>query len=123
MRILREGSRRSHGKTKIIDRKRSAIDDLKIKFSGVPDRNSRSTFHDYTVELDERELDQLVQERQRRFRRQICDRVVVLKDAENPEDDELLRELFDRYTRWCVASDHSRSKLPVADENPAQERS
>ena len=111
MQITREGSRRWRGTTDIVKCKPSKIKDLEIKFSNVKDFNSSRTHHDYTVTLSDEELDQLLDERLKRFRRDIRARIVELKDAKRePADDELLRQLLDQYTYWCAASSRSRRR-------------
>lgn len=105
MQITREGSRRWCGTTDIVKGKPSEIKDLEIKFSNVEDFNSSRTHHDYTVKFSDEELDRLLDERLKRFRRDIHARILELKDAK-PADDELLRDLLDQY----AASSRSRRR-------------
>ena len=67
MRITRSGSRRWRGTKVVVDGKPSEINDLEIKFNKVPDLNSSRTHHDHTVRISDEELDQLLDERLKRF--------------------------------------------------------
>ena len=97
MRIVRCGSHRLCGTTTIVDCKPFEIKDLTIIFNNVPDFNSKS-HHNYTVQISDDELDRLLDEREKRTRRENLAGSVLLKNAnENPEAKERLRALLDQH--------------------------
>ncbi len=118
MRITRSGSQRWHGETVVFEGKPSEINDLEITLYNVRDLNSSRTQHDYTVRITDEELDQLLDERLKRFRRDILARIV------EPTDDERLRELLDQYACWYAASSRSRPMVSAArTKDPSKQRS